>query len=102
MNTCALGSAANDGAWHQRPPLARQRSRVGLLALDPGGQMLDKTLDAPVSTVSRGFRACGRKLCRASARIQSFGLQCFVSDRAAVDVSVPLSVPLALFIVGCD
>ncbi len=48
------------------------------------------------------FRARGRKLCRASAGIQSFGLQCFVSDRVAVEVSVPLLVPLALFIVGCD
>src|SRR5882672_8219966 len=64
--------------------------------------MLDKTLGAPVSTVSRGFRARGRKLCRASARIQSFGLQCFVSDRVAVEVSVPLLVPLALFIVGYE
>jgi hypothetical protein len=84
-----------------------------------GNQTFDKTLDAPVSTVFRVLPGpngmtprCqtiaytrvprSRKLCRASAGIQSFGLQRFVSDRVAVEVSVPLLVPLALFIVGCD
>ena len=102
MSTCALRSAANDDAWW--PAAATSLPVVGgcAAAVRSCNQTLDKTLDAPVSTVSSAFSTCGGKLCRASVGIQNFALQCFFSDRVAVDVSVPLLVPLALFIVGCD
>jgi hypothetical protein len=82
------------------PAFGKESSCAG--AARSSHQTFDKTLDAPVSNVLRGFRACGRKLCRVSAGIQSFGFQCFVTDRVAVEVSVPLLARLALFIVGCD
>jgi len=78
MNTCAFGSAANDGGW--RPVAIACLPVVAGYAAEPrsGDQTLDKTLDTPVSTVFDrslvGVRAGGGKLCRASAGTQSFAL----------------------------
>jgi hypothetical protein len=97
MNTCALGSAANDGAW--QPAAA-----TGLPAV------------AGWAAGARPWRANVRQNIRRSgvycfARVSrlrgpdphpEFWSLVFCSDRVAVDVSLPLSVPLALFIVGCD
>ena len=55
MSTCAFRSAANDGAW--QPAAATGLPVVGGCAAAPRSrnQTFDKTLDAPVSTVSPGF-----------------------------------------------
>jgi hypothetical protein len=61
MNTYALRSAANDGAWH--PAAATGLPLVGgrAAAVRSCNQTLDKTLDALVSTVSSAFSSPRRK-----------------------------------------
>src|SRR6185295_18541195 len=96
MNACALAGAANDGA-RQAVAAARLRT-VADRAVAPraGRQNGEQTFDATVSNVlaefpeARRFGSAAEKLCRASAGIQGSGLQCFVSRRVSVDVSVPL------------
>ena len=53
MNTYALGSAVNDGAWQAAAAAAGLPLVAGYAAaVRSCNQTLDKTLDAPVSTVS--------------------------------------------------
>ena len=52
MNTYALGSAVNDGAWQPAAAAGLPLVAGYAAAVRTCNQTLDKTLDAPVSTVS--------------------------------------------------
>jgi hypothetical protein len=76
MNTCALGSAANDRArrWTRTMGLAvavmADRLGTGMPCMS---EVPAKTLDAPVSNVFRAS-AMREKPCRSPAGIQRFSL----------------------------
>jgi hypothetical protein len=52
MNTYALGSAVNDGAWRAAAAAGLPLVAGYAATVRTCNQTLDKTLDAPVSTVS--------------------------------------------------
>lgn len=55
MNMCALGSAANDGAWQPAVATGLPGGDACAAAARSCKQTFDKTLDAPMSTVLSEF-----------------------------------------------